>query len=341
MGCEHVRNETRRWSFEAKRQLCWCRLDSQRVCLIFGVRDEKSLLYNYNLRFEEAVDIKRCLEAEMKGNIFMGISTAFGTDGEIQEKFAEAQKAFEYMAFAGRDKLVFYENIRKKAEIHIMDRLNANFSELQERFAGQRFNGIEEIVARIYDRDIQGMQQYHYLEYVNSLLFGWMAFLTSSCNIPWEKFYEEGNFSIDRLNGGGSCGEMKEMILEKLREIIRYQEEEAHYSDTVKKAIQIINERYQQDISRDSIADEIGVHKSHLSKIFKQETGQSMNTYLNETRIRRAIALMETKQMRTADIVYSVGYNSAQNYYHAFRQVTGMTPKEYREQKESNTNSES
>ena len=42
---------------------------------------------------------------------------------------------------------------------------------------------------------------------------------------------------------------------------------------------------------------------------------------------------MEKREYKTMDIVYAVGYNSAQNYYHAFRQVTGMTPKEYRENK--------
>ena len=75
------------------------------------------------------------------------------------------------------------------------------------------------------------------------------------------------------------------------------------------------------------------LNKSYLSRVFKAEVGRNISVYLNELRISKAILLMEKREYKTMDIVYAVGYNSVQNYYHAFRQVTGMTPKEYRENK--------
>ena len=306
--------------------LLWCELDLQKVCFLINLQETTSFLYNYNRRFELALELKRQLEERTGERISMGVSPAYYEPDELEQRYREAERALEYMAFAGREKIVFFETIRAGRELNIL-------GQLQESVALRKKKRALEKIAELYDKNIQGMQQYHYLEYVNSLLFGYLTFLTTRYHIPWEEFCEDGKFSITALNSMGSCREMKELVQRKLRFVMEYLEEEEGYSDIVKNALRFVNEHYQEDISRESIADEIGVHRSYLSKLFKQETGKSLNTYLNETRIQKAVALMEAGKLRTMDIVYSVGYNSTQNFYHAFRQVMGMTPKEYREQK--------
>ena len=192
---------------------------------------------------------------------------------------------------------------------------------------------IRAILRQIYEKDIQGMMQCNYLYYTNSLLFGYLTYLVTKYNISLEQFYEEGTFSITGLNEMESCMEMEEWIYKKTVFILEHLEYEANYSPISKKAISYLEENYSNDISIENMADMIGVNKSYLSRVFKAEVGRNISVYLNELRISKAILLMEKREYKTMDIVYAVGYNSVQNYYHAFRQVTGMTPKEYRENK--------
>ena len=54
--------------------------------------------------------------------------------------------------------------------------------------------------------------------------------------------------------------------------------------------------------------------------------------YISAKRINKAAQLLatETKTMNILDIATQCGYNSTANFNKAFKKITGMTPSEYR-----------
>ena len=90
-----------------------------------------------------------------------------------------------------------------------------------------------------------------------------------------------------------------------------------------------IAQNYHRDLSRDDIAKAVFSSSSHLSRIFKQETGTSLMEYLMNYRIETAVDLLK-KHQKISDISTQVGYQNYNTFLVHFRQCTGVSPNEYR-----------
>ncbi|WP_123039652.1 response regulator [Cohnella candidum] len=110
-------------------------------------------------------------------------------------------------------------------------------------------------------------------------------------------------------------------------------ESSGKYGDMIAKVKEFIRERYGDDgLSLQHAAEHVCVSPSHLSKVFSQETGQTFIECLTQTRIRKAMELLQTTNDRTYEIAYSVGYGDAHYFSNLFKKTTGLSPREYRRQ---------
>lgn len=105
------------------------------------------------------------------------------------------------------------------------------------------------------------------------------------------------------------------------------------YADLLMKVKEYVHSNYDKDqISLQNAAEHVKMSPSHLSKIFSQETGQTFIDYLTQTRIRKAMELLQSTQAKTYEIAFQVGYNDAHYFSNVFKRVTGMTTTEFRKQ---------
>lgn len=98
----------------------------------------------------------------------------------------------------------------------------------------------------------------------------------------------------------------------------------------VNKAVRLLNLNIAKNITTDFLADKIGINKSYLQRIFKEYTGKTIISYLNELRIKQAKKLLANKNFSIIDIAIEVGFNNRQNFAVAFKNFTGTTPSAYR-----------
>lgn len=97
------------------------------------------------------------------------------------------------------------------------------------------------------------------------------------------------------------------------------------------KAIEYINEHLNRSIKTQDLAEYIGISQFHFSRLFKKSTGISPHQYVMQQRIERAKQLLTTADLAIADIALNCGFNSQSHLGKYFRQVTGMTPRNYRQ----------
>ena len=71
--------------------------------------------------------------------------------------------------------------------------------------------------------------------------------------------------------------------------------------------------------------------KYKLSKLFNERFGQSMKSYLNTIRIKKAAELLQNQELGVAEVAFSVGYGSVPHFCRVFREAYGLSPKEHRE----------
>ena len=97
-------------------------------------------------------------------------------------------------------------------------------------------------------------------------------------------------------------------------------------------SIRYIAEHYDMPITVNQLAEIENYNATYYSDWFKQQTGVSPSMYLRYIRINRAKELLEETDYTVMDIAVMVGDSSNSTFTRAFHSVTGMTPKEYREE---------
>ena len=71
---------------------------------------------------------------------------------------------------------------------------------------------------------------------------------------------------------------------------------------------------------------------NYLGQVFKRETGKPYTQYITELRIDRAKSLLLSGDMSISDISNALGFNDYFYFLKTFKRVTGVTPKQYRQE---------
>lgn len=100
----------------------------------------------------------------------------------------------------------------------------------------------------------------------------------------------------------------------------------------VHEAITFIEQNFQNDISVEDIADNCGLNRSYFGKIFKDAVGKTTQEFLLHYRMTKAAELLKLTQLSVGDIGNAVGYDNPLHFSRAFKNVYGISPREWRNQ---------
>lgn len=99
----------------------------------------------------------------------------------------------------------------------------------------------------------------------------------------------------------------------------------------LEKITRFLTYNYQNEITLQEVADIAGMHPTAFCRYFKEKIGKSLSVYLNELRIGFACKLLMKGNMQVSQVCYETGFNNLSNFNRTFKQITGLTPREYRE----------
>ena len=94
--------------------------------------------------------------------------------------------------------------------------------------------------------------------------------------------------------------------------------------------MEVIRTNYRQRLSVNAIAEQVHYSPAHLSTLFRKETGITLNEAILRTRLKAAMDLLRTTLEPVSAIANRTGYADVQYFSRVFKQVTGLTPLEYR-----------
>lgn len=103
-------------------------------------------------------------------------------------------------------------------------------------------------------------------------------------------------------------------------------------SPVIDRALVYIREHYSENITLQSLAEDIYLHPVYLSRLFKEKVGQTFLEYLTHYRIEMAKDYLRNPNLRIYDIGQMVGYETPQYFSRVFKELTGKTPKGFREE---------
>lgn len=106
--------------------------------------------------------------------------------------------------------------------------------------------------------------------------------------------------------------------------------------ELVKKVEQYIVDHIQEDFSCVELAEYFHYHANYLSRILKNSIGKSLSEMVIDVRIRRACQLLD-EGVRVSDAAVMTGYDNFSYFSRLFKNLMGMTPRQYRHRNEENT----
>ncbi len=126
--------------------------------------------------------------------------------------------------------------------------------------------------------------------------------------------------------------EMFQALENEAEAILRHIQKEsapasAQYAE---RAVDFIEEHYQYDISIQDIADELGISRFHLCRVFKESRGVTLLEYIAEVRMERAKRLLEETELSVGEVARQVGFNNVTYFHKRFKQSFGITPSQLR-----------
>lgn len=104
------------------------------------------------------------------------------------------------------------------------------------------------------------------------------------------------------------------------------------YSALVQASLDYIDFHYSEELSLDTLAKMRSVSNSYLSALFKKEVQMTVTDYINSTRIRQSLILLNTTALSIQDIAYQCGFTDSNYFTRIFKKFQGKSPKLYREE---------
>ncbi len=89
------------------------------------------------------------------------------------------------------------------------------------------------------------------------------------------------------------------------------------------------------DLSLTAVAAHVNVSPSHFSAIFSRETGETFKEFLTRMRMERAQGLLRSTSLPIVEIALRSGYSDPHYFSAAFKRITGVPPRDYREAREA------
>ncbi|MFP3156196.1 response regulator [Lachnospiraceae bacterium ZAX-1] len=276
---------------------------------------------------EKSQILSRKLKYYFSVNFKGGISTVQDAN-QLVALLCEAEKARQNCFFGGNDFCVYDKNFQDK--LKQIDKIHVSSTKIMALFENRQRQELESYIKEIL-KQLRAQRKYTdakriFIDFL-SIASAYMEknAITVTATLQNKLDYE----SWDILN---SIDEVEDYLCDIFDNIVYGSHKTGEgYSSSVKKSIAYIEANYASNISLTDVAEYVGISKSYLSMLFKQEAGINFVAYLSQYRIEQAKEILITTNHKIYEIADMVGFYSPYYFSKIFKEITKMQCKEYRD----------
>lgn len=308
-------------------------LDQSQVSLLTGDADDPNEHKAYFHQMAELIKSKVHELLQLKVSI--GISKPFSRYTDAMNAYSEALEALKRRISLGNDIILHYDDIEPAhghAESVILP-----------------LNHLEDYIVNALKAGDAESALEHYDQYVSSIMErdvkfnDYQVLMMQLVTRIYQLVRQQGG-GLDGLIGSNST--VNQLVkLNTVQEISTWfksellpptlaffkKRVESQYINTAHQMVQMIHDRYDQDISLESCAAALKFHPVYLSRVFKKEMGVTFIEYLTDYRMKMAKMMLENTGLKITEIAERLNYTNSTGFIRTFRKLTGMTPGQYRE----------
>lgn len=96
-------------------------------------------------------------------------------------------------------------------------------------------------------------------------------------------------------------------------------------------AVDLLHAEFRSNLKVQDIANQIGVHPFHLSRVFRTVHRQTIGEYVHKLRVGYACKMLALPDCDLATVALSAGFADQSHFTKVFKNLTGMTPGAFRQ----------
>jgi AraC family transcriptional regulator len=96
------------------------------------------------------------------------------------------------------------------------------------------------------------------------------------------------------------------------------------------RALELLHESFRNALTLNGIAEQVGVHPIHLSRVFRERHGCTMAEYINRLRVQSVCRALEAGWADLASLAAECGFADQSHMGRVVKQYTGQTPGQFR-----------
>lgn len=129
---------------------------------------------------------------------------------------------------------------------------------------------------------------------------------------------------------------LEQFLILLIRNILKKEEpsvfptKESMETHLVSSAKRLLEEKAEELFHVNDLCVALGYSKSYLSKLFHEQTGDTIANYAIQIKIKRAKQLIREGNLNFAQISDKLSFDNPQYFSRVFKRITGMTPTEFK-----------
>lgn len=254
-----------------------------------------------------------------------GIGSSYSQIQQIYLSYNEACIASQNCMIRNTN-ILFYNEIHRPL-VQVFDAKKKNI--ICSLIGNQSLNKIENFFSSLYNDFCHQKLPWdiillHTIELVNIL----SETLNRQTKLSVSFFQEENILSI--LNQKKNIAELQDWITNLYITSINRFLASPQYSNVTRCVEAYIEKNYSDsELSINTISKALFLNYSYLCYCFKRDKNTTINEYLTQFRINKAIELLKNKTENITYVAEKTGFTSASYFSKQFKKITGITPSEY------------
>lgn len=276
-------------------------------------------------------DIRDMLDFNLSLKFSIGLGSVTSDIREIPNEYEHAKTASEYRFYLGDNRIIAYEDLDALSDI--VD--NRKVVDIKEKLIlSLRLGNINATNSEL-DRYIEVLKKSGepILSVKSNCMETFLNLLNSMNELAFANKFPEGKTSeiISLLWQSSTIDEMA-VILRDFISLANQQLSKKRIDKNlqlIRKIKNIIEESY-NNVSLESISNEIQLSPSYISNLFSNVEKTTIKEYIITTKIHHSKELLKNPSYKIYEISDLVGYSDSKYFSQLFKRYTGLTPEQYR-----------
>lgn len=286
------------------------------------------------------IELTECLEAvktmlvnRLKCFVSIGVGNRYPSDSRVKDSYKEACNALEYKVVAGKNQVIGYRDLNFSSEepfrLH-NDQLDSLAFFLRTGMKGKAVEFVESVFSE------NSLGQKVRIESIRagvSSIVSVVLGIVSEAGIPSSEVFGQGMQPFEQVFKLDTVPELRSYVRGLVMSAAGLMEnlQNRKVNQAVRQVQEYMLQNLQNsDLSLSTTAKAFYMNVSYLSRIFKQETGQTFVEYLTRARMEKAIRLIRETGLKAYEIAGEVGIEDPHYFGICFKKYAGMSVNDFK-----------